>query len=241
MRFGYLLAMTALGISSFPRALESNPSEYTGEINHLPFYSQAAQDQFVCSLLYGILSKSDKGYYLEIGAGEPISINNSYFFEKNFQWDGISIDISEDLDNRWYIARNNLLLTEDATQSDYVNILKDFPPIIDYLSLDIDGYYDIVLKKIPFNNYTFKIVTIEHDFYRYGDLYRGKERQILKANGYYLLCSNVRHNGLAFEDWWIHPSAFPADVFSELTSLDLQEKECTQLIDAIQTLNFLQK
>ncbi len=197
------------------------------------FHSQASQDEFVYDLLYGLLDKQDKGYYLEIGAGEPIDINNTYYFEKNLGWSGTSIDISKDLESNWYVVRSNLLITADAITSDYRKILRSFPKVIDYLSLDVDGYYPDVLERIPFSNYTFKIITIEHDFYRYEDLYRSKERQILSSLGYHLLCSNVSHQGFAFEDWWIHPSAFSFSVLSTLKSLDLDEKDHKQIIGMI--------
>jgi len=201
-------------------------------MNGMTFYSQAAQDKFVYGVLYGLLDKQDQGYYLEIGAGEPIYINNTYFFEKNLQWKGTSVDISLNLVQSWDLERNNLLLIEDATKADYEAILDSFPEVIDYLSLDIDDFYTEVLERIPFNNHIFKIITIEHDAYRYGDLHRDKERQFLSAQGYYMLCSNVNN----FEDWWIHPSAFPSSVFSALESLDMDEKHHSQLTQILQDI-----
>ncbi len=200
-------------------------------------FSQASQDRFVYLLLYEVLNKQDDGYYLEIGAGHPIDGNNTYLFEKNLGWKGVSIDIDKASQKVWYSVRQNSLLIEDATQSDYKSILKSFPQVIDYLSLDIDGNYDSVLQRIPFNEHIFKVITIEHDFYRFGDKYRRGERMILESLGYYLLCSDVSlfYNGrdCVFEDWWIHPSAFPATILSMLTSLDLKAKDNNQVINAI--------
>ncbi len=203
-------------------------------------YSQASQDRFVYLLLYELLGKQDEGYYLEIGSGHPTNINNTYFLEKNLSWKGVSIDIDEVLKEVWSSARQNPLLIEDATLSDYHSILQPFPRVIDYLSLDIDSSYDIVLKKIFLSDHIFKIITIEHDFYKYGDKYRESERKILSSLGYYLLCPDISlsHNGkeVVFEDWWINPSAFPADVLSKLTSLDLKAKNHSQLISSIENL-----
>ncbi len=237
---GLFASIVILGAPIFGASLEASQMNESSSLSLLSngenFHSQANQDEFVYALLYGLLGKQDKGYYLEIGAGEPAHINNTYFFEKSLQWDGVSIDISDNLAERWYAQRKNLLLSEDATQSNYSAILQALPRVIDYLSLDIDGYYDIVLEALVKANRVFKVITIEHDSYRYGDLYRGKERQILTRLGYYLLCSNVSNNGCAFEDWWIHPDFFPSDVFSKLTSLDLQEKDCAEIIRAIKTV-----
>ncbi len=243
MRCEFFLASAALGMIPFASALESSLKEHSifAQMDSVLFYSQAAQDKFVYALLYGLLGKQDKGYYLEIGASDPVCINNSYFFEKNLQWSGVSIDISDQFNERWHAVRTNSLLIEDATQSDYAKILQNFPVVIDYLSLDIDGHYDVALKKVLLSNHVFKIITIEHDFYGYGDLYREKERKILEAHGYYLLCSDVKNEGNAYEDWWIYPTFFPSDIFSALTSLDLHEKEYPLLIQAIQTMSLSRK
>ena len=78
MRFlTILLSVTILGASL-------NASE------QVAFHSQARQDEFVYTILYNLLGKQDAGYYLEIGAGEPIHINNTYVLEKNCGWQGLS-------------------------------------------------------------------------------------------------------------------------------------------------------
>jgi hypothetical protein len=200
------------------------------------FFSQAKQDQFVYLILYHLLGKQDSGTYLEIGAGDPIEINNSYFFEKNFQWKGISIDHSEAIIADWKRTRSNPLLSQDALRIDYVALLQDFPREIDYLSLDVDNVYDLVLLRIPFDSHLFKLITIEHDAYRFGDRYRHTERQILWSYGYYLVCSNVSIGETVFEDWWIHSSVIPERLFPFFTSLDLHSKECSEIIRTLQKL-----
>lgn len=200
------------------------------QVNAINFYSQISQDKFVYTLLYGLGGKNDRGYYLELGAGDPIWISNSYFFEKNLNWSGISIDISEQFTQRWQDFRQNPLLIQDAVQSDYRAILQSFPKVIDYLSLDIDGNYTDALKALPLGEYTFKVITIEHDFYCHGDLYRAEEREILSSFGYHLLCSDVSGFRFCFEDWWIHPSCFSSAQLAAITSLDLKEKDHEELI-----------
>lgn len=153
------------------------------ELDQLAFYSQASQDKFIYSTFYGLLNKENKGYYLEIGASEPITINNTYFLEKNLGWEGVSIDIVDTYAENWRAVRVNPLLCEDATQANYSTILQNFPRAIDYLSLDVDGYYDVVLARVLATGYVFKMVTIEHDRYRCGDVYRDSERQILTSFG----------------------------------------------------------
>lgn len=200
------------------------------------FHGQASQDQFVYSVLCGLLGKEEAGHYLEIGGGDPIVINNTHFFDRELGWHGVSIDIQPHLVASWAAARRNKILIEDATRCDYREILNGFPQVVDYLSLDIDNFYHLVLQVIPFDEHVFKVITIEHDAYRLGTFYQDQERAFLSAQGYYLLCPNVHFKGLNFEDWWIYPDEFPIDVLTDLISLDLQGKDHKQIIDAIQTL-----
>jgi hypothetical protein len=89
------------------------------------------------------------------------------------------------------------------------------------------------LKKIPFEEYAFKIITIEHDFYHFGDRFRKEERAILSNWGYHLLCADVSLDGNMYEDWWIHPDALPPDLFSSLMTLDLHQKPCESILRAL--------
>ena len=196
-------------------------------------FSQASQDRFVCALLPHFLKPQDPSYYLEIGAFHPIEINNTYFLECSLHWKGVSIDISDDYVGFWEVCRANPLLIEDALQSDYAAILSDFPTTIDYLSLDIDGGYETVLERLPFDRYLFRVITIEHDAYRFGDSHRQKEREILFRHGYYLLCADVANKGYVYEDWWVHPSLFSAELLSKLSSLNLHGKEHTELLQIL--------
>ncbi len=202
----------------------------------IEFHSQAHQDEFVYTILYGLQGKKGPGCYLEIGAGEPVFINNTYFFEKSCGWQGVSVDILDYLMPRWDALRSNPLLIEDAIQLDYVSVLNPFPQVIDYLSLDVDGYYDAVLRQVMQSNKLFKVITIEHDAYRYGDVYRTKEREILRELGYYLLCADVCHNSCTFEDWWVWPGFFEHSVFDKLTSLDLNGKDCGEIMRKIRSV-----
>ena len=205
----------------------------------ITFRSQANQDEFVYTMLYKLVGKQDVGYYLEIGAGEPIYINNTYVLEKECGWQGLSIDISDSFISGWAAERKNPLISEDAIRMDYCSILEGFPQVIDYLSLDVDGYYDTVLRRVLLSNRIFKIITIEHDAYRYGDLYRAVEREILTEQGYHLLCADVSYNGCAFEDWWIHADFFSPLFLQQLASLNLQGKDCMEVVRNVKTLTSL--
>lgn len=175
-------------------------------------HSQARQDAFVFHMLkLSSLSSEKGGTYLEIGAGDPIVGNNSYFFEKNFNWKGVSIDINETFIEKFKEVRKNTFICCDVTTCDWTNMNLDLPPLIDYLSFDVDEATPLAFKNFPFDSYEFKVMTIEHDRYRFGDDTRNMMRRELSKRGYQLICNDVRINGGMFEDWWVNPKYVDMD------------------------------
>lgn len=190
----------------------------------LKFYSQANQDEFV----YNILKKKTDGIFVDIGSNDPMYWNNSFFLE-SIGWNGISID-KEKYD---YSQRKCKFYVQDALEINYENIFKEnnLPSVIDYLSLDIDYYTLDCLKKIPLDKYRFKTITIEHDHYRFHDLLRFEQREILLKHGYYLLCSDITCLPLTpdqyFEDWWIDRN----QIDENLVDLIKSDKElCSSIV-----------
>lgn len=172
-------------------------------MNTYQFYSNAGQDEFA----FKLNNKKTNGYYVEIGCGDPLFENNTMFLE-SVGWSGISIDcVSYD-----YSGRKNKYFKENALELSYKYFFREnnVPKIIDYLSLDIDLSTTDCLVKLPLNEYSFKVITIEHDSYRFGDAPRVAQRKILTNAGYFLMCANVTTPPLFenqyFEDWWVHPS-----------------------------------
>ncbi len=181
-------------------------------------YSQSFQDLFILTALNG----KRNGLYLEIGAQEPFYQNNTALLETEFNWDGISIEIKENLCKMFSEQRKNKIICADATQVDYLNILNEFDKgtVFDYLQLDCEPSevtYQILLK-IPFETYKFAIITYEHD--HYVDLtnsYRSKSREYLESKGYKLLVANVSPNECSsFEDWWYHPDLLDPETVQKL-------------------------
>ena len=187
------------------------------------FQSHAGQDQFVANML-GF--KRD-GYFLDIGSATPVISNNTYFFE-SLNWSGICIEI-DGKDNFLYKQRKCFYVNENALNLDYKKLFNEVgsPKEIDYLSVDIDTLSCELLTRLPFLDYLFKIITIEHDAYLYGDLYKSKQKKILEGNDYFLLCENVfiEQHGYAqnspFEDWWVHPKFFNYDFLNKIKSNNL--------------------
>lgn len=184
-------------------------------------YSQSFQDLFVLAALKG----KRNGLYLEIGAQEPFYQNNTALLETEFGWNGISIEIREDLCRMFSEQRKNKILCEDATKTNYSQVLDEFNQgkVYDYLQLDCEPSkvtFEILLT-IPFEEYKFAIITYEHD--HYVDLtnsYREKSRKYLKMMGYELFVTNVSPNEMSpFEDWWYHPDLVDYDVIEKMKNI----------------------
>lgn len=163
-------------------------------------FSQAGQDLFV---LKSLKNKRD-GFFIDVGCYEAELINNTILLEKDFNWNGISIDI------RFfdYSNRKCKFVNKNALEIDYISLFKEsgVPEIIDYLSLDTDASSAECLIKLPFQKYSFRVLTIEHDFYRFGDTLRKTQRNFLFEMGYEIVYPDVCCvSGEPFEDWWINP------------------------------------
>lgn len=175
-------------------------------------YAQAFQDIFVLSALDGLKN----GRYLEIGAHNPVSNNNTYLLAREFGWSGVSIDIDPVHEPDWKKARpKNRLVIDDALTIDYGKALANwFRPKpswwrkilgqaiespsdevgrIDYLQLDIEPSINtlVVLKALPLDSFRFSVITFETDAYA-GDLRaRDESRELLSARGYELVAANI--------------------------------------------------
>ena len=176
--------------------------------------SRENQDLFVLS----VLDKKQNGTYLEIGSAYPILDNNTYLLENEFQWKGVSIDFNQSFVNEFEIRSNPCICT-DATTVDYDLLISSFYDTnhIDYLQLDIDPPSNTfkVLEKINFDKVSFSVITYEHDFYAGGIKEREESRKILESHGYTRVISDVMHNGLIFEDWYINEKYMLTDTWKK--------------------------
>jgi hypothetical protein len=192
------------------------------------FYSDAGQDQFVAHMLK---FKKD-GCSVDIGAAGSVYSNNTYCFQE-LDWTSITIESNSEYNSTYYgygARKKGTHYNDDALTINYSEIFEEneFPSNIDYLSLDVDTLSLDVLRVLPFDKYSFKCITIEHDAYLYGDAYRKPQREILKGLGYDLICSNVLvpnpgHQGYKgepcpFEDWWVNPKDFDAEFLDTIQS-----------------------
>lgn len=179
-------------------------------------YSQASQDLFYMTLL----NYKQNGYFLEIGSNHPLTHNNTYLAESQYNWRGIMVEYDKGFEPLYKAHRpNSLHVLKDACKVDYRQILdeNDFPTAMDYLQIDLDVENRSTLNVLEllnstvFDKYTFATITFEHDIYT-GDHFNTREqsRRIFRERGYTLLFHDVSVFWLgsfkAFEDWYIHPS-----------------------------------
>ena len=194
------------------------------------FYSQAGQDEWVVNFF----ESKRNGFFLDIGAFDGIELSNTYYLEQNLNWGGICVEANPSIfkllvKNRNcscinaavsdYSGRINFLpdgLTGKATENKNNSIevdcttLEDLlisnscPSIIDYLSLDIEGFEVKALSKFPFNKIEVILLTVEHNLYNSGNSNKNNIKNILMNNGYEISVENVQHQNLQFEDWYIN-------------------------------------
>jgi hypothetical protein len=191
----------------------------------MQYYAKEYQDRFVHKLIGG------RGTYLELGSHHPFEGNNTAALEW-LGWKGISIDFQD----RWInlfnnSSRRNPCVKADVTTQNFIDIMKKSTEAFNalsnkhfnYISLDVDEAAISCLKLLIVNEYTFDIMTFEHDIYNNEaeSKYRKEESiKILKDAGYKMMFENVLTKGTEkynnkgesiwepWEDWWVSKKYF---------------------------------
>jgi|ETNvirnome_6_100_1030635.scaffolds.fasta_scaffold01388_6 FkbM family methyltransferase len=84
----------------------------------MSYYSQFGQDKFIYE---EVLNKQEKGFFVDIGASEPVRQNNTIFFER-LGWKGIVIEpVKEVYDN---LVKERNCICENTAISDKNEIRK---------------------------------------------------------------------------------------------------------------------
>jgi len=170
-------------------------------------YSQISQDVFALNFF-----ERKTGSFVDLGCGNGFNYpcgNNTLLLEQN-GWFGLSVDIDKKSVDHFNKNRNTKAIACDLTENDLAVILDkiDAPKIIDYLSFDVDQASESVLAKLPLANYTFRLVTFEHNAYLRNEMYKTLKDNAKKrflSNGYEILVEDVILDGHGpVEDWFIH-------------------------------------
>jgi FkbM family methyltransferase len=195
-------------------------------------YSQVQQDLWVLKTL----ENKHGGYFLDVGAYDGIHFSNSYLLEQEYGWVGTLIEANPvnfsamlknrpDTNNLMYAITDNcgsISISNNGMSSQIKNNIQNnissitfrelfnrynnIPQVIDYLSLDIEGYESQALSQFPFDSYICKTITVEHNLYLSGPSNKNMIKQILLNNNYILVKENIEDHNNPFEDWYIHKS-----------------------------------
>jgi hypothetical protein len=192
----------------------------------LTSFSQSNQDLFVSR----IMKQKQNGYFLEIGSNDPITHNNTYKLEKEYNWSGIMVEYDRSFESIYpNIRPNSVYEINDARNVDYVDLLnKNNAPLnIDYLQIDLDvdnrSTLDtlLLLNNTIFDTYKFATITFEHDIYR-GNYFDTQKisRVIFQNRGYILVFPDVKvfweNEYQSFEDWYVHPDLVDMDLINKI-------------------------
>lgn len=197
----------------YQKDLQRLRKKFSGVENIKENYSQSMQDMFVLTMLNG----KRNGVYIEIGADQPIIVNNSYLLETEYDWTGVSFEIDDEKIDYFNSIRKNKCICTDATSFDYKSLFEErnYPKQIDYLQLDIDPAPQTLeaLKNLPLDDYRFSVITYETDVYRHGADIQDEQIDILKSHGYQLVAKNIKCEGNPYEDWWVDPAIVSEDTW----------------------------
>jgi hypothetical protein len=197
---------------------------------------QAEQDKFVLN----VQKQKTNGFFLEIGSGHHVEINNTYILENHFKWKGIMIDQSSEWLADYKIHRENSIhVINDATKIDYVSLFKNnnVPLNIDYLQIDLDSMNGSTLQTLEkldndvMDTHKFAVVTFNHD-HKVGlshlpmvQTTRTKSREIFKKRGYIRVFEDIHnvHPDSVFEDWYVHPQLLDIGYISTLKEKNMNK------------------
>ena len=189
-------------------------------VNGETYRSQAWQDQFVDLVLMdnnGNLLQH--GFFVDVGAGTEPEIDwcssNSLVFERR-GWKGIAVDSDPNrLRGRSCICESSMIGDGSNGTTTLAEVLNknNAPKVIDYLSVDVEGYDLIATASLIEAGYTFKILTIEHNLFCGGQRFKNEIFNYLSTKGYIRIVDNAGdladiedlHRRQLFEDWYIDP------------------------------------
>lgn len=170
------------------------------------YNAQIGQDKLVDFLF----NKKNNGSFLDIGAQDPMELNNTYFFEKYREWTGLAVERSSMWTSKWHARDKTTFVCADARNVKYLDFLKyKSIEVVDYISLDLDPSSVTLemLKLLIKYNIKFKVMTFEVDAYTSKDT-KEISTNILNDNGYekiHELYYTYKHlNNVHVDDVWIN-------------------------------------
>ena len=179
-----------------------------------------------------ILSNKKEGFYVELGGFHSELDSHTYLLEKDYNWNGVAIEIDKERQIEYSNNRKNDCVLADALTFDYLNYFEknNYPKQIDFLSINIDPGYTLNGKMngnpaqsllgliaLPLNKYRFTVITFEHDSLQdyKNDSIKMAQREILSSLGYSLVVREW------CEDWWVDSNVISYPEYKNFYRIDL--------------------
>lgn len=202
------------------------------------WYSQAGQDRWVIAMR---APKVTPGFFVDLGAYDGVQTSNTKALAER-GWRGICVEANEEYWNKLVEARSKdshclhaavsgdqggvvhwsgQTETSDATAPEtpryslsYILDLCAAPPVIDYMSMDIEGMELEVLAAYDFSR-QINLMTVEHNLYCDGPAKKDAIHTLLTARGFFRVvedapCLDPAYWNLPYEDWWAAKSFLDA-------------------------------
>lgn len=185
------------------------------------WHSQAGQDKWVVDQL-----GERPGFFVDVGAHDGLVHSNTYTLEMEYGWRGLCIEPNEAARKELAFNRSTVILPFIVSDVDGVvpfdgvrvgvgapiqcrpldKILDLYaPPVIDYLSIDVEGHELAVLAGMDFDRWYVRLITIEHNRYCDGTARKDAIFDRLTAAGFDRVAEDVVAPGYGeYEDWFVH-------------------------------------
>lgn len=157
----------------------------------------------------------NKGTFVDLGCSVPDNISNVALL-LDLGWSGVGFDMDSRVPDIWGDYLFMKAYNVDVMQSmSYINaIISKISSDIDYLNLDLDGYASqYAIEKLDFKSKRYKCMTVEHDEYRFGNVYKDAQRKVLLDAGYEIVVETLA------EDWYVDPLLIDPKFYVRLKQL----------------------
>ncbi len=199
----------------------------------MDWYSQAGQDQWVVATY----PEGFTGFFVEVGAYDGVQTSNSYALEQ-LGWDGLCIEAHPLIAEQ--CARNRSCRTIGMAAASKRGLVRfegdrvtsdgggieigcdtltamldqvEAPPLLDYVSIDVEGSELDVLAGFDFDRYTIGLLSIEHNLYCDGPARKDALFEVLTTRGFErvyedvpCLDPNPMYHLKPYEDWYFGPN-----------------------------------
>lgn len=151
------------------------------------YYSLCGQDEWVLEML----NSKTNGFFIDLGAGDGITYNNTYALETQYGWNGICVENTSShfqnldsnrscskyqttinkADGQCYIDENGKIVETGTTLVDCISFdtlmsMNGHTETIDYLSINVGNSQRQIIESIDLDRYDITLISIQNNIYR---------------------------------------------------------------------------